>query len=70
MKLDKKIDVLFFGKINKDRKDYINFLENNGLKVKIVGNNVENYVTDEESSENDKCKSKLLLILLKQHGKN
>ena len=47
MKLDKKIDVLFFGKINKDRKDYINFLENNGLKVKIVGNNVENYVTDE-----------------------
>ncbi len=47
MKLDKKIDVLFFGKINKDRKDYINFLENNGLKVKIVGNNVKNYVNDE-----------------------
>ena len=47
MKLDKKIDVLFFGKINKDRKAYINFLENNGLKVKIVGNNTENYVTDE-----------------------
>ena len=47
MKLDKNIDVLFFGKINKDRKDYINFLKNNGLKVKIVGNNTENYVTDE-----------------------
>ena len=47
MKLDKKIDVLFFGKINKDRKDYINFLENNGVKVKIVGNNIENYVSDE-----------------------
>ena len=47
LKLDKKIDVLFFGKINKNRKDYINFLENNGVKVKIVGNNIENYVSDE-----------------------
>jgi len=60
LKLKKDIDVLFFGKINQDRKSYVRFLEENGIKIKIVGNNVENTVSDEELV-NLMCKSKIVI---------
>ena len=48
LNLEKKIDVLFFGKVNKDRKNYINFIEKNGINIKIVGNNENSQVSDED----------------------
>ena len=60
MALEKKTDVLFFGKVNKDRKNFFEFIENNGIKVKVVGNNVENYVSDKELV-NLICESKIVI---------
>ena len=60
MALEKKTDVLFFGKVNKDRKNFFEFIENNGIKVKVVGNNVENYVSDRELV-NLICESKIVI---------
>ena len=36
------IDVFFFGKVNKDRKIFLDYLTNNGINLKVVGNNYEN----------------------------
>ena len=58
--LAKKTDVLFFGKINKERKKFVEFIENNGIKVKIVGNNIENYISDKELV-NLICESKIVI---------
>ena len=60
LKLKKDIDVLFFGKINQDRKNYVSFLEENGIKIKIVGNNMKNTVSDEELVSL-MCKSKIVI---------
>ncbi len=60
IKVLKSIDVLFFGKINNARKDYINFVQKNGIKLKIVGNNQNNMVSDQELVELI-CKSKIVL---------
>ena len=60
MALEKKTDILFFGKINKDRKKFVEFIENNGIKVKVVGNNDENYTSDQELV-NLICKSKIVI---------
>ena len=60
IKVHKSIDVLFFGKINNARKDYINFIQKNGIKLKIVGNNQNNMVSDQELVELI-CKSKIVL---------
>ena len=60
MALEKRTDVLFFGKINKDRKKFVEFIENNGIKVKVVGNNVENYISDKELV-NLICESKIVI---------
>ncbi len=60
MKLNKTIDVLFFGKINNDRKKYIDFIEENGIKIKIVGNNPNNTVTDKQLVELI-CQSKIVI---------
>lgn len=60
MALEKKTDVLFFGKVNKDRKKFVEFIENNGIKVKVVGNNVENYISDKELV-NLICESKIVI---------
>ena len=67
IKVHKSIDVLFFGKINNARKDYINFIQKNGIKLKIVGNNQNNMVSDQELVELI-CKSKIVLIFQKPHG--
>ena len=56
----KKTDVLFFGKINKDRRKFVEFIENNGIKVKVVGNNIENYISDKELV-NFICESKIVI---------
>ena len=58
--IDKSIDVLFFGKINDARKDYIDFIEKNGIKLRIVGNNPNNIVSDEKLVELI-CKSKIVI---------
>ena len=60
MALEKKTDVLFFGKINKDRKNFVEFIEKNGIKVKVVGNNIENYISDKELI-NLICESKIVI---------
>ena len=60
MALKKKTDVLFFGKINKDRKNFVEFIEKNGIKVKVVGNNIENYISDKELI-NLICESKIVI---------
>ena len=60
MALEKRTDVLFFGKINKDRKKFVEFIENNGIKVKVVGNNVENYISDKDLV-NLICESKIVI---------
>ncbi len=60
MALEKRTDVLFFGKVNKDRKKFIEFIENNGIKVKVVGNNVENYISDKDLV-NLICESKIVI---------
>ena len=60
MALEKKTDVLFFGKINKDRKNFVEFIENNGIKVKVVGNNIESYISDKELI-NLICESKIVI---------
>ena len=60
MALEKRTDVLFFGKVNKDRKKFVEFIENNGIKVKVVGNNVENYISDKELV-NLICESKIVI---------
>jgi len=60
LKLKKDIDVLFFGKVNKDRKNFIDFINENGIKIKVVGNNEENRVTDEELVSLI-CRSKIVI---------
>ncbi len=58
--LAKDIDVLFFGKVSNDRKNYIDHIRNNGIQIKVVGNNVKNRVTDKEIV-NLICKSKIVV---------
>ena len=60
LKLKKDIDVLFFGKVNKDRKSFVDFINENGIKIKVVGNNEENRVTDEELVSLI-CRSKIVI---------
>ena len=44
----KEIDVLHFGGINPDRKEFLNFIINQGISVKIIGKESKNFLTDEE----------------------
>ena len=43
--LQKNIDVLFFGKIKADRKIYLEKLQKDNIKVKIIGTNDSNFVS-------------------------
>ena len=45
--LKKEIDVLFFGRINPDRKVLLNFITNSGISIKIVGQD-NNFVTESQ----------------------
>ena len=47
----KEIDVLYFGGINPDRKEFLDFITNQGISVKIVGKESNNFATDEELSK-------------------
>jgi len=62
--LEKNIDVLFFGGLSPDRKILLNFIKDSGISVKIVGNESENFVTDEELSRLI-SRSKIVLNLSK-----
>ena len=65
--LKKEIDVLFFGRINPDRKEILDFIANNGIAIKIVGQN-NDFVTDEELSQLI-SKSRIVLNLSKSTGR-
>ena len=58
--LKKEIDVLFFGKVNEDRKSYLDHIKNSGIQIKIVGNNDENRISDEDLVSLI-CKSKIVV---------
>ena len=60
----KEIDVLFFGGLNQDRNNFLKFIENEGISVKIVGHQSGNFVSDEELSKLI-SKSKIVLNLSK-----
>ena len=64
--LNKEIDVLFFGQLRNDRKKFIDFLIDNGIKVKIVGHD-SNWVTEEELIKLI-SKSKIVLNFSKSLG--
>ena len=34
----KTIDVLFFGRLNQDREEYINYIKSNNIKIEVAGN--------------------------------
>ena len=58
----------FLVKLTKTRKNYINFIEKNGIKLKIVGNNQNNMCPIKELVELI-CKSKIVInFTQKQHG--
>ena len=60
LKIQKNIDVLFFGKVNRDRKFFLDYLTKNGINLKVVGNNSENRVLDTELV-NLICRSKIVV---------
>ena len=60
LKLKKDIEVLFFGKVNKNRNIFLNFIKESGIKIKVVGNNEENRVSDEELVSLI-CRSKIVI---------
>ena len=64
--LKKEIDVLFFGRINPDRKELLDFISSSGISIKIVGQN-NDFVTDEELSKLI-SKSRIVLNLSKSTG--
>ena len=64
LKIKKDIDVFFFGKVNKDRKIFLDYLTNNGINLKVVGNNSENRVLDTELVKLI-CRSKIVVNLSK-----
>ena len=64
LKIKKDIDVFFFGKVNKDRKIFLDYLTNNGINLKVVGNNTENRVLDTELVKLI-CRSKIVVNLSK-----
>ena len=64
---EKEIDVLFFGRLNPDRKEIIDYISNNGISVKLVGQE-NNFVSDEEIAKLI-SKSKIVLNLSKSTGK-
>ena len=39
--LKKEIDVLFLGLINQDRKEFFDFIESNGISLKVIGKHTE-----------------------------
>ena len=64
--LKKEIDVLFFGQIKKDRKEFLDYLIQNNIKVKSVGSH--DWVDDEELMKLI-SKSKIVLNFSKSLGK-
>ncbi len=47
----KEIDVLYFGGVNPDRKEFLDFIINQGISVKIIGKESKNFLSDEELSK-------------------
>jgi len=64
--LKKEIDVLFFGQINQDRKEFLDFIKSNDISIKTVGYN-NDFVTEQELSKLI-SKSKIVLNLSKSTG--
>lgn len=64
--LSKEIDVLFFGQLRNDRKEFIDFLIDKGVKVKVVGHD-SNWASEEELIKLI-SKSKIVLNFSKSLG--
>ena len=61
--LNKDIDVLFFGRLNSTRREFLNFIEKSEINIKIVGGN-ENFIPLKELPKLI-SKSKIVLNLSK-----
>ena len=62
--LKKEIDILFFGVLSPDRKEFLDYIQNRGLSVKIIGHQGEIKTNDEELIKLI-SKSKIVLNLSK-----
>ncbi|SVD59270.1 uncharacterized protein METZ01_LOCUS412124, partial [marine metagenome] len=50
-KLKKDIDVLFFGRKSIERKNYISFIKDNNIKIKVIGWEGPDSISDEDLSK-------------------
>jgi len=69
IKAKKKYDVLFFGAYKADRKNYINYLIKNKIKIKIIRSDSVWAINDEELNRLI-CESKIVLNFSNQGIKN
>ena len=66
--LEKEIDVLFFGELTSDRKEFVDFIAESGISIKKVGYDTE-YTSDEELAKLI-SKSKIVLNLSRSKGRS
>ena len=66
--LEKEIDVLFFGELTSDRKEFVDFIAENGISIKKIGHNTQ-FVSDEELAKLI-SKSKIVLNLSRSKGRS
>ena len=65
--LKKEIDVLFFGLINQDRKEFLDYIKNSGISLKLIGESTD-FVPLKELPKII-SKAKIVLNLSKSTGK-
>ena len=66
--LKKEIDVLFFGDLTSDRKEFVDFIAESGISIKKVGYDTK-FVSDEELAKLI-SKSKIVLNLSRTKGRS
>ena len=66
--LEKEIDVLFFGDLTSDRKEFVDFIAESGISIKKIGHNGQ-FVSDEELAKLI-SKSKIVLNLSRSKGRS
>ena len=66
--LEKEIDVLFFGELTSDRKEFVDFIAESGISIKKIGHNTQ-FVSDEELAKLI-SKSKIVLNLSRSKGRS
>ena len=66
--LEKEIDVLFFGELTSDRKEFVDFIAESGISIKKIGHNTQ-FASDEELAKLI-SKSKIVLNLSRSKGRS